>query len=115
MLRVFIVLLALCFFTVQNAYAEKLSFKAMETKVCDSSKQACKNFKKLYNKAKGSKVGGRIDASTDEWELKAYTNKGSLTANIHLMAYHKERKVKYEAMMTYKRKNKFSSWELVKE
>ena len=115
MFKVLIVLLALCFFTAQNAHAEKLSFKAMETMVCDSSKQACKNLKKLYNKAKGSKVGGRIDASTDEWELKAYTNKGSLTANIDLMAYHKERKVKYEAMMTYKRKNKFSSWELVKE
>ena len=52
MLRVFIVLLALCFFTAQNAHAEKLSFKAMETMVCDSSKQACKNLKKLYNKAK---------------------------------------------------------------
>ena len=114
MLRVFNVLLALCFLTAQNAYAEQLSYKAMETKVCDGSKQACKNLKKLYNKANGSKVGGRIDASTDEWELKAYTNKGSLTANIHLMAYHKERKVKYEAMITYKRKNKFSSWELVK-
>ena len=85
------------------------------TKVCDSSKQACKNLKRLYNKAKGSKAGGRIDASTDEWKLKAYANKGSLTANIHLMAYHKERKVKYEAMMTYKRKNKFSSCELMKE
>ena len=115
MLRASIALLALCFFIAENAHAEMLSYKAMETKVCDSSKQACKNFKKLYNKAKGSKVGGRIDASTDEWELKAYTNKGSLTANIHLMAYHKERKVKYEAMMTYKRKNKFSGWELVKE
>ena len=82
-------------------------------KVCDSSKQACKNLKKLYTKAKGSKVGGRMDGSTDEWELKAYTNKGSLTANIHLMATTKKGRSKYEAMMTYKRKNKYSSWNLV--
>ena len=101
------------FFMTQNANAEKLSYEALEAKVCDSSKQACKNLKKLYTKAKGTKVGGRLDGSTDEWELKAYTNKGSLTANIHLLAYHKERKVKYEAMMTYKRKNKYSSWNLV--
>ena len=64
----------------------KLSYEDMESLVCDSSKQACKNFKKLYTKAKGAKVGGRIDGSTDDWELKAYTNKGALTANIHLMA-----------------------------
>lgn len=115
MLRAFIAFLALCFFTFQNANAEKLSYEAMETKLCERSKQACKNFKKLYTRAKGSKVGGRIDGSTDEWELKAYTNKGSLNANIHLMAYHKESKTKYEAMMTYRRKNKYSSWELVKE
>ena len=104
---------AIVFFMTQNASAEKLSYQALEEKVCDSSKQACKNFKKLYTKAKATKVGGRLDGSTDEWELKAYTNKGSLTANIHLMAYHKESKAKYEAMMTYKRKNKYSSWNLV--
>ena len=103
----------LIFFSISAAYAEKMSYQDMESLICDSSKQACKNFKKLYTKAKGSKVGGRIDASTDEWELKAYTNKGSLTANIHLMAYHKESKAKYEAMMTYKRDNKFSSWKLM--
>ena len=113
MLKRFLFALALIFFSISAAYAEKMSYQDMESLICDSSKQACKNFKKLYTKAKGSKVGGRIDGSTDDWELKAYTNKGALTANIHLMAYHKESKAKYEAMMTYKRENKFSSWKLV--
>ena len=113
MLKRFLFALALMLFSISAAYAEKMSYSDMESLICDSSKQACKNFKKLYNKAQGSKVGGRIDGSTDGWELKAYTNKGALTANIHLMAYHKESKAKYEAMMTYKRENKFSSWKLV--
>ena len=113
MLKKILVALPLMFLAISAVYAEKLSYQDMEALVCDSSKQVCKNFKKLYAKAKGSKVGGRIDGSTDDWELKAYTNKGALTANIHLMAYHKESRAKYEAMMTYKRENKFSSWKLV--
>ena len=114
MLKKLLIFLPLVLFAFYGAYAEKLSYQDIETIVCESSKQACKNFKKLYTKAKNSKVGGRIDASTNDWELKAYANKGALTANIHLMAYHKESKAKYEAMMTYKRGNKFSSWKLVK-
>ena len=113
MLKKILFALPLILFSISAVYAEKLSYEDMESLVCDSSKQACRNFKKLYTKAKGAKVGGRIDGSTDDWELKAYTNKGALTANIHLMAYHKESKAKYEAMMTYKRDNKFSSWKLV--
>ena len=95
------------------AYAEKQSYQGMELTICEASKAACKNFKKLYKKAKSSKLGGRLDESTDGWELKAYTNKGSLTANINLMAFHKATKTKLEASMTYKRENKFSSWNLV--
>ena len=113
MFKKLLVALPVVFFAISGAYAEKLSYQDMETLVCESSKQACKNFKKLYTKAKNSKVGGRIDGSTNDWELKAYANKGALTANIHLMAYHKQSKTKYEAMMTYKRGNKFSSWKLV--